>query len=103
MPSLSAIILCRTQHPGNIGSISRAMANFGFTRLILVDPPQGWRQDHDLLNMSNGYIEKLEDILVVDSLAELSGEFGGLIGFTRRAGANRPVLGELEDLSLIHI
>ncbi len=97
MSSLSAIILCRTQHPGNIGSISRSMANFGYTRLVLVDPPRGWRQDHDLLNMSNGYIEKLENILVVDSLGELSGEFGGLIGFTRRAGANRPVLGELED------
>lgn len=97
MSSLSAIILCRTQHPGNIGSISRAMANFGYSRLVLVDPPEGWRQDHDLLNMSNGYIDKLESILVVNSLAELSEEFGGLIGFTRRAGSNRPVLGELED------
>ena len=97
MSSLSAIILCRTQHPGNIGSISRAMANFGYTRLVLVDPPKGWRQDHDLLNMSNGYIEKLEDILVVDSLEELNGHFGGLIGFTRRAGAHRPILGELDE------
>jgi TrmH family RNA methyltransferase len=97
MSSLSAIILCRTQQPGNIGSVTRVMANFGFTQLILVDPPTGWRQDHNLLNMSNGYIDKLEHIQVVDSLEELSGQFGGLIGFTRRAGATRPVLGELED------
>lgn len=97
MSSLSAIILCRTQQPGNIGSVSRLMANFGFTQLILVDPPTGWRNDHNLLNMSNGYIDKLEHIQVVDSLEDLSGQFGGLIGFTRRAGSNRPILGELED------
>ena len=60
MSSLSAIILCRTQQPGNIGSVTRVMANFGFTQLILVDPPTGWRQDHNLLNMSNGYIDKLK-------------------------------------------
>ncbi len=93
----ATIILCRPQHPGNIGSISRVMANFGFTRLVLVSPPSGWRQDHDLLNMSNGYIEKLEEIQVIDSLQELDGQFAGLIGFTRRAGSNRPILGELED------
>lgn len=102
MSSLSAIILCRPQQPGNIGSISRAMANFGFTQLVLVDPPKGWRQDNDLLNMSNGYTTMMDNALVVKSLDELEGRYGGLIGFTRRAGANRPVIGDLQQ-AIAHV
>jgi tRNA/rRNA methyltransferase len=97
MSSLSAIILCRPQQPGNIGSISRSMANFGFTQLVLVSPPTGWRQDNDLLNMSNGYTEMLDNALVVNNLGELEHQYGGLIGFTRRAGVHRSVIGELQQ------
>jgi len=32
------IILAEPEHPGNIGSVCRAMANFGFAELILINP-----------------------------------------------------------------
>ena len=97
MTSSAAIILCRPQHPGNIGSVARAMANFDFERLILLTPPAGWREHHDLLNMSNGYTKWLDNALVIDDLQEVSSLFSGLIGFTRRGGSHRPVIGELQD------
>jgi TrmH family RNA methyltransferase len=97
MANLPAIILCRPQNTGNIGSISRAMTNFGFTQLFLVDPPEGWREDDSTLNMSNGYTECLDKAIVVEGLSELNSRFGGLIGFTRRAGSHRPIIGELHD------
>jgi len=35
---LPIIVLIRTSHPGNLGAVCRAMLNFGFTELRLVDP-----------------------------------------------------------------
>ena len=32
------IILCETSHPGNIGSVARAMKTMGFYDLYLVNP-----------------------------------------------------------------
>ena len=32
------IILCQTSHPGNIGSVARAMKTMGFLDLYLVNP-----------------------------------------------------------------
>ena len=97
MGNLPAIVLCRPQNPGNIGSVSRVMTNFGFTQLYLVKPPVGWRQDEETLNMANGYVDCLDNAIEVNTLSELSTGFGGLIGFTRRAGSHRPIIGELHD------
>ena len=33
-----SIVLCNTSHPGNIGSVARAMKTMGLVNLILVDP-----------------------------------------------------------------
>jgi TrmH family RNA methyltransferase len=33
-----SVILVRPEHPGNVGAIARCMANFGFSRLVLLDP-----------------------------------------------------------------
>ena len=32
------IVLCKTSHPGNIGSVARAMKTMGFSDLYLVNP-----------------------------------------------------------------
>jgi tRNA/rRNA methyltransferase len=105
MQHQTSIILCRPQHPGNIGSIARAMCNFSFTNLILVSPPTDWRTHDDLLHMSNGYIEPLDNAIVVDSLADVQNRCSRLIAFTRRIGEKRPVHGELQDLkgSVFHM
>ena len=34
------IVLCETQHPGNIGSAARAMKTMGLSELYLVNPRQ---------------------------------------------------------------
>jgi tRNA/rRNA methyltransferase len=73
------------------------MANFGFSSLFLVRPPAGWRHDDALLHMANGYTECLDRAIVVDDLAELDEHLAGLIGFSRRDGAKRPIHGDLED------
>ena len=96
-PPLASIVLCRPQHAGNIGSVSRAMANFGFRSLFLVRPPPGWREDDALLHMANGYTDCLDRAVVVDDLAALDDHLGGLVGFSRRAGEQRPIRGDLQD------
>ena len=98
MKHQTSIILCRPQHPGNIGSVARAMCNFSFENLILVAPPVDWRMHGDLLYMSNGYVEPLDNAMVVQSLEEVQSICSRLIGFTRRIGEKRPVHGELQDL-----
>ncbi len=39
-PERFRVVLVNTSHPGNIGSVARAMANMGMTNLALVDPVQ---------------------------------------------------------------
>lgn len=36
------IVLVGPQHPENVGGVARAMANFGLTRLVVVDPPPSY-------------------------------------------------------------
>lgn len=37
------VVLVRPEHPFNIGQAARAMLNMGLTRLVIVDPPRGYR------------------------------------------------------------
>ncbi|MDZ7850909.1 MAG: RNA methyltransferase [Halodesulfurarchaeum sp.] len=39
-PDPPAVVVVDAQTPGNVGTIARAMKNFGFTDLRLVDPPE---------------------------------------------------------------
>ncbi|MFP8891556.1 RNA methyltransferase [Natrialbaceae archaeon A-CW2] len=38
--SIPAVAIVDAQTPGNVGTIARAMKNFGFEELLLVDPPE---------------------------------------------------------------
>ena len=44
MTSAEAIrfVLFEPTHPGNIGSVARAMKTMGFAELVLVNPPTDW-------------------------------------------------------------
>ncbi len=60
-----AIILAEPEHPGNIGSVCRAMANFGFTELILINP----KCDHlsqEAKNLAKHAQKVLENARVTD-------------------------------------
>lgn len=81
------IVLVRPQFAGNLGSAARVMRNFGFRRLILVDPTAD-RWAMDAVMMAMGGREVLESAEIVPSLADAvsdcvlvlatSGETGGL-------------------------
>ena len=38
--NLPAVAVVDAETPGNVGTVARAMKNFGFTELLLVDPPE---------------------------------------------------------------
>ena len=40
MTSLVRVVLIEPSHPGNIGSVARAMKNMGLSELVLVRPRQ---------------------------------------------------------------
>jgi len=64
-----SIVLVEPQGPLNIGSVCRSMMNFGFSKLVLVNP----QCDHlsgDALRMAVKTKRLLEEAVVVDTLAD---------------------------------
>jgi tRNA/rRNA methyltransferase len=76
------IILCETSHPGNIGSVARAMKTMGFSDLYLVNP-KDFPSKH-----AQALACEAEDILkkatVVTSLEVALKNINHVIGFTAR-------------------
>jgi TrmH family RNA methyltransferase len=76
------IVLCRTSHPGNIGSTARAIKTMGFSKLTLVNPKQFPHSD------ANALAAGAEDILinakVVKTIEEALKDNHSIIGFTAR-------------------
>ncbi|WP_435333344.1 RNA methyltransferase [Haloarchaeobius sp. TZWWS8] len=44
--SVPAVAVVDAKTPGNVGTIARAMKNFGLSELLLVDPPEGVQEKH---------------------------------------------------------
>ncbi|WP_303786425.1 RNA methyltransferase [Azovibrio restrictus] len=63
-----SIVLSRTSHPGNIGSVARAMKTMGLTRLVLVAPRRFPDPEADTL--ASGASDILASARVVESLDE---------------------------------
>ena len=64
--NLINIVLVETSHPGNIGSVARAMKTMGLTRLSLVNPrnfPSG-----EATALSGNATDVLEAVTVYDSI-----------------------------------
>ncbi len=60
------IVLVRPRSPGNVGSVARAMKNFGFSRLVLVDLPE--YQDPEFFPVEAGRMAwKAADVLSASS------------------------------------
>lgn len=76
------IVLIRTSHPGNIGSVARAMKTMGLTHLYLVAPLQF---PHDkATEMASGASDVLQQAVVVNSLAAAIGDCSLVIGTSTR-------------------
>lgn len=62
-----SFILVRPQFLGNIGSVTRALKNFAFTRLVLVEPPNNYK-DAEARMMAVGAFDLLKNCSVHRSL-----------------------------------
>lgn len=87
-PENLSIILVEPQGPINIGSICRAMMNFGFTRLRLVNPTKHYKS---LLakKMALSAFTLLENALIFDDLQSALSDVQVAFGTTRRFGKYR--------------
>ena len=76
------IVLCRTSHPGNIGSTARAIKTMGFSKLTLVNPKQFPHKDANAL--AAGAEDVLNNAKVVKTIEEALIDSHLIIGFTAR-------------------
>ena len=76
------IVLCETSHPGNIGSVARAMKTMGFSDLYLVNP-KGFPSKHAQA-LACGAEDILKKATVVTSLEVALKNINHVIGFTAR-------------------
>ena len=86
-----AVVLVRTEQPGNIGAAMRALANMGGGRLILIDPRCAI--DAAAYALAAGARALLDDAIIYPSWDEFYAREGtGVrIALTRRAGRGRRV------------
>lgn len=88
-PGLSgfAVVLCRAEEGGNVGSACRAMKTMGLTRLVLAGCPD---YDEERVRMMSVHAFDLyESALRFSSLAEALEASSLSAGFTRRRGERR--------------
>lgn len=82
-----AIILSGTRHPGNIGSVARAMHNMGLTDLRLSAPQCAPNEESDRLARSGAVV--LENARRFQSLESAARGIHLLVGTTGKSGGNR--------------
>jgi len=88
------VVLVEPQIPANIGMVCRAMANFGVSRLRLVNPCN--HLDDMARRLAVGAAPLLEEAEVFDSLEAALADLTASIAATRRSGRFR---GELLELA----
>jgi len=80
-------ILVGTKHPGNIGSVARAMRNMGFTQLRLVSPQCAANEESRRLAKAGAGI--LDTTRTFRTLGGAVRDLRYLIGTTGKSGGNR--------------
>jgi tRNA/rRNA methyltransferase len=81
--SAPAIILVGAQLGENIGTVARAMLNFGLTDLRLVSPRPGWQMER-AVKASAGAETLIENHRLFDTVAEASADLGFVVATTAR-------------------
>jgi len=82
-PYAPAIILVGAQLGENIGTVARAMLNFGLTDLRLVAPRPGWQMER-AKKAAAGAEALIESHQLFDNLAEATADLGYLVATTAR-------------------
>jgi TrmH family RNA methyltransferase len=84
------IVLVEPLYGGNVGSVARAMANFGLQKLTLVRPAEGLFEDPLLEPMArSNAMHILKNAVVTDDLAKALADTELSMGFTARTGKKR--------------
>jgi len=78
------VILVEPQLADNIGSVARAMANFGLSELRLVSPRQGWPAERAYV-MAAGANRVLDGAKLFDSVEAAIGDLNFIFAATARA------------------
>ena len=78
------VILVEPQLADNIGAAARAMANFGLTRLRLINPREGWPAERAYV-MASGAHRILDEARVYDSVEAAIGDLNFVFATTARA------------------
>ena len=90
------VVLVEPQLGENIGAAARAMANFGLSRLRLVNPRQGWPNDKAAM-MAAGADRILDSAVLHNSLAAAIADCSFVLATTARAHDQaKPVVGAAE-------
>ena len=83
---MKRVVLVRPLGPRNVGSVARAVANFGPAELALVAPPKPSILIHpDFVQMSHGVENVAERLRIFATLPEALEDCTGSVGFTARA------------------
>src|ERR1700690_3693347 len=82
MTALVRIVLIDPSHPGNIGSVARAMKNMALSELVLVRPRSFPHAEANAL--AAGADDILAGARIVTSVAEAIGDCGFIAGTTSR-------------------
>ncbi len=91
-----AFVLVNPQLGENIGATARAMLNFGFTGLRLVNPRDGW-PNSDAIAMASGAGRVLESAIVHDDLSDALSGFDYVLATTARdRDLAKPVMDPLQ-------
>jgi len=77
------IILVRPQLGQNIGSVARAMKNFGFTNLRIISPRDGWPNER-ADELAVGAVDILKSAQLYDNLTDATADLNFLYGLTAR-------------------
>ncbi|MBI5441507.1 MAG: RNA methyltransferase [Deltaproteobacteria bacterium] len=85
----TTVVLVEPMYGGNLGSVGRAMANFGLRRLVLVNPAPGIFDDEALGPMARTAVDLVRDAAVVPTLEDALAETELALGFTTRTGRRR--------------
>jgi len=75
---MTAVILVEPEHPSNIGAVARVMANFGFKKLILINPRCNHLDNEAILRAKHSALKILKNAEISDFSA--LGRFGTVIG-----------------------
>jgi tRNA/rRNA methyltransferase len=81
------VVLVRPKSSGNVGSVARAMKNFGVADLVLVAPRRFRRFSAQAMAVHGR--ELLDSMRIVDSLVEAVADCGWVVGTTCRPGLYR--------------